>query len=165
MKHRTTFGLLAVTLAAIAIGYFVGFERGQNPSQAVAQGPNDPVDDRAVYYPGTEQLADGEVRVIACGTGMPDQRLAPSGRVFLSVEVSVHGEWWSGVASGRPNWGANCRFDYGLTIVVLDLDEEDKGEGRMAIGVKLKLDMDAKQLEIENFSSEPVRLTNVSKSS
>ena len=36
-------------------------------------GPNVIAPDRYVYYPGTEVLAKDEVRVIACGTGMPDQ--------------------------------------------------------------------------------------------
>ncbi len=77
-------------------------------------------------------------------------------RIVLALDRPI--PYWEAVSMPRT-------IDYGLTIVVLDLDEEDKGEGRMAIGVKLKLDMDNKQLEIENFSSEPVRLTNVRKTS
>ncbi len=40
----------------------------------MAKGPNVAAPDRYVYYPGTEVLAKDEVRVIACGTGMPDAR-------------------------------------------------------------------------------------------
>jgi hypothetical protein len=32
------------------------------------------VENRDVYYPGTEALAADEMRVIACGTGMPNAR-------------------------------------------------------------------------------------------
>ena len=32
------------------------------------------VDPREVYYPGSEALAADEMRVVACGTGMPNQR-------------------------------------------------------------------------------------------
>jgi ribonuclease Z len=39
--------------------------------------------DRYVYYSGTETLAKDEIRVIACGTGMPDQRLAQASACFL----------------------------------------------------------------------------------
>ncbi len=46
-------------------------------------GPNVVAPDRYVYYPGTEVLAEGEVRVIACGTGMPDQRIAQASACFL----------------------------------------------------------------------------------
>ena len=34
-----------------------------------------PSPDRDVYYPGTEELAADEMRVIACGSGMPMPRL------------------------------------------------------------------------------------------
>jgi len=46
-------------------------------------GPNVVAPDRYVYYPGTEVLEKGEVRVIACGTGMPDQRIAQASACFL----------------------------------------------------------------------------------
>ena len=46
-------------------------------------GPNVVAPDRYIYYPGTEVLAKGEVRVIACGTGMPDQRIAQASACFL----------------------------------------------------------------------------------
>jgi ribonuclease Z len=36
-----------------------------------------------VYYPGTEQLASDEMRVIACGTGMPIPRLKQAAACFL----------------------------------------------------------------------------------
>ena len=36
-----------------------------------------------VYYPGTEALAPDEMRVIACGTGMPQPRLAQAAACFL----------------------------------------------------------------------------------
>ena len=36
--------------------------------------PTGPVLDRDVYYPGTEELGRDEMRVIACGTGMPNAR-------------------------------------------------------------------------------------------
>lgn len=48
---------------------------------------------------------------------------------------------------------------------MLNLDENNEGEGGMAIGVRLKFDNENNSLEIENFSSEPVRLTNVRRTS
>ena len=47
------------------------------------EGPNEIAPDRYVYYPGTEVLAKHEIRVIACGTGMPDQRIAQASACFL----------------------------------------------------------------------------------
>ncbi len=49
----------------------------------VVPGPNAVAPDRYVYYPGTEILAEDEVRVIACGTGMPDQRRGQASACFL----------------------------------------------------------------------------------
>jgi ribonuclease Z len=52
-------------------------------SSGKLSGPNVVAPDRYVYYPGTEVLEKGEVRVIACGTGMPDQRIAQASACFL----------------------------------------------------------------------------------
>ena len=38
---------------------------------------------RGVYYPGTENLARDEMRVIACGTGMPMPRLKQAAACFV----------------------------------------------------------------------------------
>jgi len=42
-----------------------------------------PFPDRDVYYPGTETLGPDEMRVVACGTGMPQPRLAQAAACFL----------------------------------------------------------------------------------
>jgi ribonuclease Z len=39
--------------------------------------------DRGVYYPGTEELAPDEMRVITCGSGMPMPRLKQAAACFL----------------------------------------------------------------------------------
>jgi ribonuclease Z len=49
----------------------------------VIKGPNEVAPDRYVYYPGTETLAKDEVRVVACGTGMPDQRRGQASACFV----------------------------------------------------------------------------------
>ena len=84
---RITPGLLAVTVLAVLIGYLVGVGV-ENQGDAEAAGgtvtsPTGVAPDRYVYYPGTEKLAEGEIRVIACGTGMPDQRQAQASASFL----------------------------------------------------------------------------------
>jgi ribonuclease Z len=45
--------------------------------------PNEVISDRYVYYPGTEVLDKNEVRITACGTGMPDQRIAQASACWL----------------------------------------------------------------------------------
>ena len=42
-----------------------------------------PYPTQEVYYPGTETLAPDEMRVIACGTGMPQPRLKQAAACFV----------------------------------------------------------------------------------
>jgi len=67
----TTLGLLAIFAST---AYAAG---------GVVESPTGIAPDRYVYYPGTESLAKGEIRIIACGTGMPDQRIAQASACFL----------------------------------------------------------------------------------
>ncbi len=58
------------------------------PSSADAAGGvvEDPIGeapDRYVYYPGTEKLSEEEIRVVACGTGMPAARRGQAATCFL----------------------------------------------------------------------------------
>lgn len=45
--------------------------------------PTEPFPVRTVYYPGTEALTPDEMRVVACGTGMPQPRLKQAAACFL----------------------------------------------------------------------------------
>lgn len=45
--------------------------------------PVKPFPSQAVYYPGTETLGPNEMRVVACGTGMPQPRLKQAGSCYL----------------------------------------------------------------------------------
>jgi hypothetical protein len=54
--------------------------------------------------------------------------------------------------------------DYDITFIVLDVDAEGKGEGQLAMGVRMGVDRENKKLVIENFGTEPIRLTRVSRS-
>jgi len=62
-------------IAAFAAGWGLGQSghrgapiSGAEAAGGVVTGPNTVVPDRYVYYPGTEVLAQDEVRVVACGT-------------------------------------------------------------------------------------------------
>jgi ribonuclease Z len=92
MQHRIrTIAIATVGLVAVfAVGWQLGHSgKPVSPiSDAEAAGgvvtaPNIIAPDRYVYYPGTEVLAKDEVRVIACGTGMPDQRRGQASACFL----------------------------------------------------------------------------------
>jgi hypothetical protein len=58
----------------------------------------------------------------------------------------------------RPRWS-----DYDVTLLVMDVDAEGSGAGQCAVGVRLSVDQEKKALVVENFGSEPVRLTNIKK--
>lgn len=45
--------------------------------------PVKPFPSQTVYYPGAERLQPDEMRVVACGTGMPQPRLKQAGSCFL----------------------------------------------------------------------------------
>jgi hypothetical protein len=60
-------------------------------------------------------------------------------------------------------WRNGRSMDYATTMVVLDLDENDKGEGILGFALKLKMDPATRQLEIENYGTDPVQLRNVRK--
>ena len=61
----------APSLYAADANTYVGLEAGTVLPQ---QSPVGIMEDREVYYPGTEALASDEMRVTACGTGMPNAR-------------------------------------------------------------------------------------------
>ena len=101
----------------------------------------------------------------AMGTG---RKTFPSERLRYAREFQIEDKRRLVLALDRPipYWEAVNQprtIDYGLTMIVLDLDKEGEGEGRMAIGVEVTLDKEKSTLELENFSSEPVRLMEVHK--
>jgi hypothetical protein len=54
-------------------------------------------------------------------------------------------------------------LDYGVTIIILDIDGKGEGTGLISTGTKVTYDKEAQRMELEYYSSEPVRLTNVRK--
>ena len=95
MKRKLTIlaiGLVAV--AALTAAYTAGWLNGRigedpalvKEAQAAGRAKASPVkaiQEREVYYPGTEDLAPDEMRVTACGTGMPNARPKQAAACFL----------------------------------------------------------------------------------
>jgi ribonuclease Z len=61
--------------------------------------PTGTAPDRYVYYPGTEELGADEIRVIACGTGMPTARRAQMASAFV-VELGNGDKFIVDIGSG-----------------------------------------------------------------
>jgi len=52
-------------------------------------------------------------------------------------------------------------IDYPFSLIEIRLDKDGKGVGKMAVATKIEFDKKNKQLVLENYSSEPVRLNEV----
>jgi len=63
-------GFVACAVVVVAVAYNLAPAIGE----ARAQSATAALPDRDVYYPGSEDLAPDEMRIIACGTGMPNAR-------------------------------------------------------------------------------------------
>lgn len=74
---NSLFQLTTITLLGALLG------NTAHAAGGMVEGSNIVAPDRYVYYPGTEVLARDEVRVIACGTGMPDARRDQASTCFL----------------------------------------------------------------------------------
>jgi ribonuclease Z len=70
-------------IAGIAVSCLVAATGPDLPRLTIAKTANGPVDDRYVYYPGTEQLGEDEIRIIAAGTGMPSARRSQAATCFV----------------------------------------------------------------------------------
>jgi hypothetical protein len=51
--------------------------------------------------------------------------------------------------------------DYPFTLFQMQFDASGKGQGKMAYATKIKFDKDKKVIELENYSTEPVRLNDL----
>jgi ribonuclease Z len=101
--------LVGVACAAVGIGLGIYFSQHQGievplVAQAEAAGgvisdPKGVAPDRYVYYPGTEALKKDEIRVIACGTGMPSARRGQAATCFL-VETGNGDKFIFDIGSG-----------------------------------------------------------------
>lgn len=85
-RNKKPAGILLSGLLAFS-AYFV-FDTGLSIENASAEGemewsPTAPYPSHEVYFPGTETLGPDEMRVIACGTGMPTPRLKQAAACFL----------------------------------------------------------------------------------
>ena len=65
--------------------------------------------------------------------------------------------FWEAVSQGRS-------MDYELTLIELHLDADGSGEGVLAVGAEISWDADKNQIVVENYSTAPVKLLNITQS-
>ena len=82
-------------------------------SSASAQeiSPTEPFAERDAYYPNTEKLEADEMRVIACGTGMPTTRAAQAAACFL-VELGNGDKFIFDAGSGSAERISSLQIPY-----------------------------------------------------
>jgi len=93
VKPRNRKGLFTALAAASVGGLLFASMPGHNliarilPTANAAGGkvtsPTGVAPDRYVYYPGTEELTEGEIRLTACGTGLPAARRGQAATCYL----------------------------------------------------------------------------------
>jgi len=99
------------------------------------------------------------------GTIREIQRLSYDLRYSRSVPTAEGGQQIL-LATDREiafaeSWRSSRTLDYNVTLIILNVDAEGKGEGQILLGVDMVWNEEKNQVEIEHFSSEPIRLTSV----
>jgi ribonuclease Z len=114
MSQKKAFiSLMVVTAVAIGIGVVIGANMNQPAEAAGSTGKLSPVEprERDVYFPNSESLAPDEMRVIACGTGMPTTRAAQAAACFL-VELGNGDKFIFDIGSGSAERISSLQIPY-----------------------------------------------------
>jgi hypothetical protein len=85
---------------------------------------------------------------------------------FARERKGEHGDRRIILLTDRPIsfWEARNRprtVDYPFTLIELRIPPEGKGEGKLSLLTSIRFDKDQKIVELENYASEPVRLSEV----
>jgi len=75
--------IVAVILVLTVVDIDISINTNDSQAEPTEWSPTKPFPERDVYFPGTEELMPDEMRVIACGTGMPLPRLKQAAACFL----------------------------------------------------------------------------------
>ena len=108
MKRRWT----GVGLAGA--GLLVGLMCGQGmrePAASAQSSPTRALADRDVFFPGTEDLAPDELRVTACGTGMPNARPKQAAACWL-VELGNGDKFLFDIGTGSAERISAMKIPY-----------------------------------------------------
>ncbi len=103
MRHRRSVWFLAgFAFCLLAIG-LLGAKHISSPVKALSE--------QDVYYPGTEDLAPDEMRIIACGTGMPNARPKQAAACWL-VELGNGDKFLFDIGSGSSERLSALKIPY-----------------------------------------------------
>ena len=121
-NHFLIYGVLLAAVLTFS-GYLIGVQHGHTgkglnitneANAAQAQPSVSPVkalDEQDVYYPGSESLGPDEMRVIACGTGMPNARPKQAAACWL-VELGNGDKFLFDIGSGSSERISALKIPY-----------------------------------------------------
>jgi ribonuclease Z len=121
-KTLVSSGALLVAIAMVAV-YLFGLHHGRTgegltiAKEAIAgqmkssASPVKALKERDVYYPGSEDLAPDEMRVVACGTGMPNARPKQAAACWL-VELGNGDKFLFDIGSGSSERISALKIPY-----------------------------------------------------
>ncbi len=125
-KNYLMFTIIAGLILASAAGFVVGRHPelvtqatdrliSISPAEAAPDksefSPTKPLAELDVYYPGTEALHADEMRIVACGTGMPGPRPKQAGACFL-LELGNGDKFLFDIGSGSHERIAAMKIPY-----------------------------------------------------
>ena len=121
MKMAKAIMVGATVAAVVALVYMWGNIDGRSGKNALAvssagaaeptASPVKALPEQEVYYPGTENLAPDEMRVVACGTGMPNSRPKQAAACFL-VELGNGDKFIFDIGSGSAERLSAMKIPY-----------------------------------------------------
>jgi ribonuclease Z len=122
MSATNTRLLLALATLCLALGLFSQVhaqERKAASDRAILSNPTGTVKNPFQYYPGSEALDEDEIRIVACGTGMPAARRGQAATCFL-IELGNGDKFLFDLGTGSMGniMALNIPMDY-LTKVFL----------------------------------------------
>ena len=113
--NKTRLTLVATLVIGLAIGFAVAHLGGEAVpvvhSETVDISPVKALSDRDTYFPGTENLAPDEIRVVALGTGQPSVRPKQAAACFL-VELGNGDKFLFDLGSGSHERIAAQKIPY-----------------------------------------------------
>ncbi|MHC4928593.1 MAG: MBL fold metallo-hydrolase [Planctomycetota bacterium] len=104
------------SVVLILLGFIIGLvvsQSSQTLTAAEQKAKVSPVKarERDVYFPNSEDLAPDEMRVVACGTGMPTTRAAQAAACFL-VELGNGDKFLFDIGSGSAERISSLQIPY-----------------------------------------------------
>jgi len=113
--NRTRLTMVGTLVIGLTIGFAAAHFGGEAVpvvhSETADMSPVKALSDRDVYYPGTEDLAPDEIRVVALGTGQPSVRPKQAASCFL-VELGNGDKFLFDIGSGSHERIAAQKIPY-----------------------------------------------------